>query len=54
MVGATAVMVAVTVALTVFAGPLYGYTDRAAHDLLDRSPYIDAVFDGPAPAEEGE
>ena len=30
MVGATAAMVAVTVALTVIAGPLYGYTDRAA------------------------
>ena len=54
MVGATAVMVAVTVALTVIAGPLYGYTDRAARDLLDRTPYIEAVFDGPVPAEEGE
>jgi multicomponent Na+:H+ antiporter subunit D len=54
MVGATAVMVAVTVALTVVAGPLYGYTDRAARDLLERTPYIEAVFDGPVPAEEGE
>jgi multicomponent Na+:H+ antiporter subunit D len=54
MVGATAVMVAVTVALTVIAGPLYGYTDRAARDLLDRTSYIEAVFDGPVPAEEGE
>jgi multicomponent Na+:H+ antiporter subunit D len=54
MVGATAVMVAVTVALTVIAGPLYGYTDRAARDLLDRTPYLEAVFDGPVPAEEGE
>jgi multicomponent Na+:H+ antiporter subunit D len=54
MVGATAVMVAVTVALTVIAGPLYGYTDRAARDLLERTPYIEAVFDGPLPAEEGE
>jgi multicomponent Na+:H+ antiporter subunit D len=54
MVGATAVMVAVTVALTVIAGPLYGYTDRAARDLLERTPYIEAVFDGPVPAEEGE
>ncbi|HEY0402783.1 MAG TPA: Na+/H+ antiporter subunit D [Blastococcus sp.] len=54
MVGATAVMVAVTVSLTGIAGALYGYTDRAAHDLLDRTPYIEAVFDGPVPAEEGE
>lgn len=54
MVGATAVMVAVTVSLTGIAGPLYGYTDRAARDLLDRTPYIHAVFDGPVPAEEGE
>jgi multicomponent Na+:H+ antiporter subunit D len=38
-------MVAVTVSLTVFAGALYGYTDRAAHDLLDRTPYIEAVFE---------
>jgi multicomponent Na+:H+ antiporter subunit D len=54
MVGATAVMVAVTVLLTVIAGPLYHYTDRAARDLLERTPYIEAVFDGPVPAEEGE
>ena len=49
MVGATAAMVAVTVALTGLAGPLYGITDRAAaDDLLDRTPYIEAVFGGPA------
>ena len=54
MVGATAVMVAVTVSLTGIAGALYGYTDRAAHELLDRTPYIGAVFDGPVPAEDGE
>jgi multicomponent Na+:H+ antiporter subunit D len=54
MVGATAVMVAITVALTVIAGPLYGYTDRAARDLIERTPYLEAVFDGPVPAEEGE
>jgi multicomponent Na+:H+ antiporter subunit D len=54
MVGATAVMVAVTVSLTGIAGWLYGYTDRAAHDLLDRTSYVEAVFDGPVPAEEGE
>jgi multicomponent Na+:H+ antiporter subunit D len=44
MVGATAAMVTVTVALTALAGPLYGITDRAATDLLDRGPYLTAVF----------
>jgi multicomponent Na+:H+ antiporter subunit D len=54
MVGATAAMVAVTVSLTGIAGALYGYTDRAARDLLDRTPYIESVFHGPVPAGEGE
>jgi multicomponent Na+:H+ antiporter subunit D len=54
MVAATAAMVTVTVGLTFVAGALYGYTDRAARDILDRTPYIEAVFDGPVPAEEGE
>jgi multicomponent Na+:H+ antiporter subunit D len=44
MVGATAAMVVLTVALTGLAGPLYGVTSRAADDLLDRRPYIEAVF----------
>jgi multicomponent Na+:H+ antiporter subunit D len=44
MVGATAAMVVVTVALTVLAGPLYGIADRAATDLLERTPYLTAVF----------
>jgi multicomponent Na+:H+ antiporter subunit D len=54
MVGATTAMVAVTVGLTVIAGPLYGFTERAARDLLERTPYIEAVFNDPVPAEEGE
>jgi multicomponent Na+:H+ antiporter subunit D len=44
MVGSTAAMVVVTVALTVVAGPLYGVAERAAEDLRDRTPYITAVF----------
>ena len=44
MVGSTAAMVVVTVGLTVLAGPLYGVAQRAAEDLLDRGPYISAVF----------
>ncbi|MGY5886023.1 Na+/H+ antiporter subunit D [Modestobacter lacusdianchii] len=48
MTAATAVMVALTVGLTVVAGPLYGMTDRAARDLLDRVPYLEAVYDAEA------
>jgi multicomponent Na+:H+ antiporter subunit D len=44
MVAATAAMVVVTVGLTVLAGPLYAVADRAAEDLLARTPYISAVF----------
>ncbi|MGY1600683.1 Na+/H+ antiporter subunit D [Geodermatophilus sp. SYSU D00815] len=45
MVGATAGMVVVTLALTFVAGPLYGMAERAAADLLDRTPYVAAVLD---------
>ncbi|MGY1664663.1 Na+/H+ antiporter subunit D [Geodermatophilus sp. SYSU D00696] len=44
MVGATTALVALTVALTGLAGPLYGLADRAAVDLLDRTPYLTSVF----------
>jgi multicomponent Na+:H+ antiporter subunit D len=44
MVGATAALVALTVALTGLAGPLYGLADRASVDLLDRTPYVSSVF----------
>jgi multicomponent Na+:H+ antiporter subunit D len=46
MVGAAAAMVVVTVSLTALAGPLYGITDRASTDLLDRAPYLTSVFGG--------
>jgi multicomponent Na+:H+ antiporter subunit D len=46
MVGAAAAMVVLTVSLTALAGPLYGITDRASTDLLDRGPYLTAVFGG--------
>jgi multicomponent Na+:H+ antiporter subunit D len=49
MVGATAAMVVLTVALTVLAGPLYGVAERAAEDVLDRTPYVSAVFGEDAP-----
>ncbi|MGZ4540621.1 MAG: Na+/H+ antiporter subunit D [Blastococcus sp.] len=44
MLGATAGMATLTVALTVLAGPLYGLAHRAAGDLLERTPYIVSVF----------
>ncbi len=44
MVGATAGLVALSLALTVVAGPLFGFTERAAANLVDRSVYIDSVL----------
>ncbi|MGY1679605.1 Na+/H+ antiporter subunit D [Geodermatophilus sp. SYSU D01176] len=44
MVGATTALVALTVALTGLAGPLYGLADRASTDLLERTPYVSSVF----------
>ncbi len=44
MVAATAGFVVLTVAITVFGGVLYGVADRAAVDLLDRTPYLESVF----------
>jgi multicomponent Na+:H+ antiporter subunit D len=44
MVAATSALVALSVALTGLAGPLYGMADRAAADLLDRTPYVTSVF----------
>lgn len=44
MVAATAGMVVVSLALTVFAGPLYGIADRAGENLEGSSDYVDIVF----------
>jgi multicomponent Na+:H+ antiporter subunit D len=44
MVGATGGLVAVSLALTVFAGPLFAFTERGAANLIDRNVYIDAVL----------
>ena len=43
MTGATAALVGLGLALTVFGGPLHGLAERAAGDLLDRTVYIEAV-----------
>jgi multicomponent Na+:H+ antiporter subunit D len=40
----TTSLVALSLALTLLAGPLYGLTERAAADLLDASTYIQAVL----------
>lgn len=44
MVGPTSVLVAIGLALTLFAGPLYALTGRAAGDLLVQERYVSAVL----------
>lgn len=46
MVAATTTLVVVTVLLTVFAGPLFELTDRAAANLVDPDAYVSLVFPG--------
>jgi multicomponent Na+:H+ antiporter subunit D len=46
MVGATGSLVACSLALTVVAGPLFHYTDRAAGDIGAPARYISAVLPG--------
>jgi multicomponent Na+:H+ antiporter subunit D len=44
----TGALIAVGLTLTVLAGPIIGYSDRAAAEVLDRDRYITAVL-GEAP-----
>jgi multicomponent Na+:H+ antiporter subunit D len=44
MVAPTAALISVGLLLTVAAGPLYAYTERAAVSLTERTPYVDAVL----------
>ena len=44
MVGSTAGLVALGVALTVFAGPLFSLSEQAAEQMFKRTPYIEAVL----------
>ena len=44
MLGPASALVACTVALTFVAGPLFSYTDRAGRDLVERTPYVEAVL----------
>jgi multicomponent Na+:H+ antiporter subunit D len=46
MVAATGSLVALSLGLTLVAGPLFGYTDRAAEDVLERGHYISSVLTG--------
>ena len=42
----TGALIAVGLALTVFAGPIFAYSERAADEVLDRGQYISAVLGG--------
>ena len=44
----TGALIAVGLTLTVLAGPIIGYSDRAAAEVLDRDRYISAVLGGGA------
>lgn len=44
MVVPTALMVAAGIALTIWAGPIFGFTDRAATDIMNRDVYIGSVL----------
>lgn len=50
MYAATGGFVVVTLALTVFAGPLFTFADQAAADLQARSPYQQTVLDSDDPS----
>ena len=40
----TMALIAVGLALTVAAGPIFGYSDRAAEEVLDPARYVNAVL----------
>jgi multicomponent Na+:H+ antiporter subunit D len=44
MVAPTAVLAALSLVIALAAGPLYGFSERAATDLLDPSAYVQAVL----------
>ena len=52
MVLPTAAMIAVSLTLTFVAGPLFDLTDRAADDLMERTPYLSAVLGADVPDGE--
>ncbi|MGW9169751.1 Na+/H+ antiporter subunit D, partial [Agromyces sp. NPDC055657] len=48
MLAPTGLLIAVGLALTVAAGPIFSYSERAAAEVLDRGQYISAVLGGDA------
>ena len=46
MVVPTAALILVGLALTVFAGPIFAFSERAAAEVIDRGQYISAVLGG--------
>ncbi len=53
MVSPTALLVAFGLTLSIVAGPLFGFADRAAEVLQERTPYIDTMLEGTQYAEGG-
>lgn len=49
MLAPTGALIVVGLALTVLAGPIISYTDRAAAEVIDRDQYISAVLSGVRP-----
>jgi multicomponent Na+:H+ antiporter subunit D len=47
MVAPTAILAIVSIGMTLAAGPLYAFSERAAADLLDPSAYRHVVLDSP-------
>ena len=52
MVSPTAMLVAFGLSLSVIGGPLYGFADRAAEVLQERTPYIETMLVGTSHMEE--
>ena len=46
MLAPTGALITVGLTLTVLAGPIFAYSDRAAGEVLDRGNYISAVLGG--------
>ena len=47
MLAPTGALIAVGLLLSVLAGPIFAYTERAASEVLDRGQYITAVLGEP-------
>ncbi|MGP4057048.1 Na+/H+ antiporter subunit D [Mycobacterium sp. 4D054] len=46
MLAPTGALIVVGLLLTILAGPIFAYSDRAAHEVMDRGQYIGAVLGG--------